>query len=193
MLPRYDKNARRKSFEQLPKGAYVVKILNAVEEHSKNGTGSHIKISFDIAEGEYAGFYAQQYKANTNENKDWPYDAVFFVNIPHDNCPEWMRLNYNTFFADLEDSNDGFVCTDAKAMKNKVIGGKFRIEQTTYNGNVYDHTRLYWTCVADDVRNGKAGKMPKDKLLDASGSAPEVNEGFMNIPDNLEDEGLPFN
>ena len=190
MLPRYDKNARRKSFEQLPKGAYVVKILNAVEEHSKNGTGSHIKISFDIAEGEYAGFYAQQYKANTNENKDWPYDAVFFVNIPHDNCPEWMRLNYNTFFADLEDSNDGFVCTDVKAMKNKVIGGKFRIEQTTYNGNVYDHTRLYWTCVADDVRNGKAGKMPKDKLID---DKQPVNEGFMQIPDSVEDEGLPFN
>ena len=190
MLPRYDKNARRKSFEQLPKGAYVVKILNAVEEHSKNGTGSHIKISFDIAEGEYAGFYAQQYKANTNENKDWPYDAVFFVNIPHDNCPEWMRLNYNTFFADLEDSNDGFVCTDAKTMKNKVIGGKFRIEQTIYNGNVYDHTRLYWTCVADDVRNGKAGKMPKDKLID---DKQPVNEGFMQIPDSVEDEGLPFN
>ena len=99
-------------------------------------------------------------------------------------------MNYNTFFADLEDSNDGFVCTDAKAMKNKVIGGKFRIEQTTYNGNVYDHTRLYWTCVADDVRNGKAGKMPKDKLIDDKQPMPE---GFMQIPDSVEDEGLPFN
>lgn len=189
-LPTYDRSKRRTSFQQLPKGAYVVKILNAVEEHSKNGIGSHIKISFDIAEGEYSGFYLQQYKANTNENKEWPYDAVFFVNIPDDNSPEWMRLNYNTFFADLEDSNDGFVCTDVKTMKNKVIGGKFRIEQTTYNGNVYDHTRLYWTCVADDVRNGKAGKMPKDKLIDGKQPMPE---GFMSIPDNVEDEGLPFN
>lgn len=191
MLPRYDKTARRKSFETLPKGAYVVKILNAEQEKSKNGIGSHIKVSFDIAEGEYANFYTQQYKANTNENKDWPYDAVFYVNIPDDRSPEWMRLNYNTFFADLEDSNDGFVCQDTKSMKGKLIGGKFRIEQTTFNGNVYDHTKLYWTCVADDVRNGRAGRLPKDKLVDSSQSVQ--NDGFMDIPDSLDDEGLPFN
>ena len=191
MLPRYDKTARRKSFEALPKGAYVVKILNAEQEKSKNGIGSHIKVSFDIAEGEYANFYTQQYKANTNENKDWPYDAVFYVNIPDDRSPEWMRLNYNTFFADLEDSNDGFVCQDTKSMKGKLIGGKFRIEQTTFNGNVYDHTKLYWTCVADDVRNGRAGRLPKDKLVDSSQSVQ--NDGFMDIPDSLDDEDLPFN
>ena len=191
MLPRYDKTARRKSFVALPKGAYVVKILNAEQEKSKNGIGSHIKVSFDIAEGEYANFYTQQYKANTNENKDWPYDAVFYVNIPDDRSPEWMRLNYNTFFADLEDSNDGFVCQDTKSMKGKLIGGKFRIEQTTFNGNVYDHTKLYWTCVADDVRNGRAGRLPKDKLVDSSQSVQ--NDGFMDIPDSLDDEGLPFN
>lgn len=191
MLPRYDKSARRKSFEALPKGAYVVKILNAEQEKSKNGIGSHIKVSFDIAEGEYANFYTQQCKANTNENKDWPYDAVFYVNIPDDRSPEWMRLNYNTFFADLEDSNDGFVCQDTKSMKGKLIGGKFRIEQTTFNGNVYDHTKLYWTCVADDVRNGRAGRLPKDKLVDSSQSVQ--NDGFMDIPDSLDDEGLSFN
>lgn len=193
MLPRYDKNARRKTYETLPKGAYVVKILEAKKERNKKNNGEHLKISFDIAEGEYANFYLQQYKANTNENKEWPYDAVFRLNVPDDHSESYVYTNWNTFFADLEDSNDGFVCTDEKKMKNKLIGGKFRIEQSEYQGNVYDHTRLCWTCVADDVRNGKAGKMPKDKLLDASGSAPEVNEGFMNIPDNLEDEGLPFN
>lgn len=190
MLPKYDKNARRKSFEMLPKGAYVVKIMNAVEEVNKNSTGSHLKVSFDIAEGEYKDFYLNQYRANQNENKDWPYDAVYYLNIPYDGCPEYVYLNYNTFFADLEDSNDGFVCTDPKQMKGKLIGGKFRFEQTKTNGNVYDHVRLSWTCVADDVRNGKAGKMPKDKLI--AESAP-INEGFMSIPDNVEDEGLPFN
>ena len=193
MLPRYDKNARRKSYEALPKGAYVVKILEAKKERNKKNTGEHLKISFDIAEGEYANFYLQQYKANPNENKEWPYDAVFRLSIPDDKSKEYVWLNWNTFFADLEDSNDGYVCADEKAMKGKLIGGKFRIEQDDYNGNVYDHTRMCWTCVADDVRNGKAGKMPNDKLIGSSGSAPEVNEGFMNIPDNLEDEGLPFN
>lgn len=193
MLPRYDKTARRKSYETLPKGAYVVKIMEAKKERNKKNNGEHLKISFDIAEGEYANFYLQQYRANTNENKDWPYDAVFRLNIPTDQSEEYVWLNWNTFFADLEDSNDGYVCADERTMKNKLIGGKFRIEQSEYKGTIYDHTRLCWTCVADDVRNGKAGKMPPDKLYDPSGSAPTINDGFMSIPDDVEDEGLPFN
>ena len=42
-------------FMLLPKGAYVIKFLDVKEENNKSGTGSHLKIAFDIAEGEYAG------------------------------------------------------------------------------------------------------------------------------------------
>ena len=53
-LPTYDKSKRKKSFQQLPKGAYVVKIKDAKQEQWPSGDGV-IRIAFDIAEGEYMG------------------------------------------------------------------------------------------------------------------------------------------
>ena len=53
-LPTYDKSKRRKSFQSLPKGAYVIKIMGAKEEPNKGGSGRHLRIAFDIAEGEYS-------------------------------------------------------------------------------------------------------------------------------------------
>ena len=186
-LPTYDKSKRKKSFTQLPKGAYVIQIKDVKEEPNKNGNGSHLTICFDIAEGEYKGYFQTMMENSTSEDKKWPYDARHYITVPADGCQTFIWDNWNTFFADLEDSNNGFVFGgDIKTLKGKLIGGKFYIEQTEYNGNIYDHTRLKWTCVADDVRNGKAGKMPKDKLIEP---APKADaNGFMDIPEGTEEE-----
>ena len=58
-VPKYNKEDRKTSFEQLPKGAYVCKILNVEEQTSKKGH-SMVVVSFDIAEGEYKDFYMTQ-------------------------------------------------------------------------------------------------------------------------------------
>lgn len=191
-LPTYDKSKRRKTFELLPKGAYVIKIKAAREDGNRNGSGSHLTIAFDIAEGDFAGFYDQQFHANTNEDKKWPNDATFYLTVPTDNAQSYVWDNWNTFFADLEDSNNGFVFGgDPASLRGKIIGGKFANEQSEYNGKVYDHTKLRWTCVAEDVRAGKAGRMPNDKLIASSTPKPAAIDGFMDIPDTA-DEELPF-
>ena len=198
MLPSYDKTKRRKSYEQLPKGAYVIKIVAASEEPNKNGTGTHLTILFDIAEGDYAGIYQRQYAGNTNVDKRWPNDGTYYLNVPNDASQQYAWDNWNTFFADLEDSNKGFVFGgDLKTLKGKVIGGKFAIEQREYNDSIYESTRLRWTCVADDVRSGNPGKMPNDKLVSsstASYNAPAAmpDGSFVEVPDGIDDE-LPFN
>ena len=196
-LPTYDKSKRRKSFQQLPKGAYVIKIMSAKQLENKNKNGSHIAFAFDIAEGEYKDFYNKQFQQNTSEDKKWPNDAVYRLGVPDNNSQSYVWNNWNTFFADLEDSNNGFVFAgDCRTLKGKLIGGKFAIEQDEYKGNVYDHTRLRWTCVADDIRSGNAGKMPSDKLITQNqprntAPAPTDENGFMSIPDGIEDE-VPF-
>ena len=195
-LPTYNKNARRKSFETLPKGAYIVKIKNAKEEKWPSGD-SVIRIAFDIAEGEYKDFYQKQFDGDTREDKKWPFDAVFNLNVPTDDSKDYVWTEWNTFFADLEDSNNGFVFDgDVKKLRGKLIGGKFHIEQREYKGNVYDHTKMKWSCVAEDVRTGNAGKMPKDKLVSGesgsgSAGAPANSDDFMTIPDGV-DEDVPF-
>ena len=194
-LPTYNKANRRVTFEQLPKAAYVVKILGAKKENGNYGP--QVSITFDIAEGKYAGFYQAQFDRNSNEDKKWPYDAVFYLNIPNDSSPEYVWRNWNTFFADLEDSNSGFVFDgDLKKLKGKLIGGKFHIKQTKgNNGTIYDHTRMKFSCVAEDVRQGKAGRLPNDKPIEGApaattGSASAI-DGFLSIPEGAEDE-LPF-
>lgn len=188
-LPTYDKNKRKQTFQQLPKGAYVVTIKNAKEVANKNSSGSHLEIAFDIAEGEYKGFYMKQFESNSNEDKKYPRDAYFYLNIPDDESKPYVWDNWNTFFADLEDSNNGFVFSgNLTTLKDKLIGGKFCIEQTEYNGNIYDHTRLRFTCVAEDVRQGKAGKLPNDKLVKSKPSVPASSDGWMDIPEGTDTE-----
>ena len=190
-LPTYNRNNRRKVFEALPKGAYVIKILSAKMTTSSWGE-EQIAIAYDIAEGEYKDFYKGQFDRNTSEDKKWPIDAIFYLTIPHDGCADYVVTNYDSFFADLEDSNNGFVFSgDEKALKGKLIGAKMHIRQTEYNGNVYNHTRMKWSCVADDVRNGKAGRLPNDKLVDSSGTSGNgsladsyASGGFSNSDDD---------
>lgn len=195
-LPTYDKSKRKKAYQVLPKGAYVVIIKDAKEEKNQKNSGSHLKIAFDIAEGEYAGFYMKQFENNTNEDKRWPNDAVYRLTVPQSNSADYIYQYWNNFFADLEDSNNGFVFGgDPATLKGKKIGGKFHNEQSEGNdGTVYDHIRMKWTCVADDVRKGKAGAMPKDKLISGESvrKAADTSEGFMDVPAGAEEEGLPF-
>ena len=193
-LPTYNRNNRRKTFVQLPKAAYVVKILGAKLAKNKDNNDMLV-IQFDIAEGQYKDFYRGQYDRNTSEDKKWPNDAIFRLTVPYPNCPDYIATNWDSFFADLEDSNNGFAFSDdEKKLKGKLIGAKMRIEQSEFNGNVYDYTRMCWTCVAEDVRTGNAGKLPNDKLVTkraASGSTMDAyaNSGFNN---NSDDEEIPF-
>lgn len=199
-LPKYDKSKRKSNnYIQLPKGAYVIVIKGAKMDKWPSGD-ERIAIAFDIAEGEYKGLYQSQFDADTRSGKQWPYDAVFNLNVPTDKSEPWVWDTYNSFFADLEDSNNGFVFSgDLKTLKGKVIGGKFHNRQTEKDGNIYDHIVMKWTCIADDVRNNRAGKLPNDKLIGAgtkasgtSSSSSSDSDGFMDIPDGTVDEELPF-
>lgn len=194
-LPTYDKKQRRQSFEQLPKGAYVLKILGAKEDTWNDGSQC-IRIAFDISEGDHKNYFDRLFKARkaNNEDTQWPIDGTFTLSVPNDNSEAFVWTNWNTFFADLEDSNDGFVFSgDLTKLKDKLIGGKFHIVQHEYKGNVYNNTRMKWTCVAEDVRQGKAGQMPKDKLISGAASSADATDpnGFMKIPDGAE-EDFPF-
>lgn len=179
-VPSYNKNDRKKHFERLPKGAYVCKILHLEEKESKKGN-QMIVINWDIAEGEYKDFYANQYKENTSEDKHWSYDAMVYLTIPYEGCQPFITEQWATFWANIEDSNNGYVFAgDEKKTEGKTFGAVMRNEQTEYNGNIYDHTRIAWTVVAQDVRDGKV-KEASDKLIDTGSinSGTASAEGFM--------------
>lgn len=179
-------------WEQLPKGAYVIKLLNVKEEANKNSSGTHLAIAFDIAEGEYQGFYKKAFENDTREDKKWNNDAVIYINCPEDNSQQWVIDNFNKFITAVEDSNEGYHWSwDEKTLKNKLVGAKFFIEQSEYEGKIYDHTKAKWFIAVKKIRDGKYGKLPNDKLITNS----KANDGpsdFMNIPDNITAEEIPF-
>ena len=187
-VPQYNKENRKKAsaYEPLPKGNYVCKIMN-VEEVTYKNDHTGLKISFDIAEGDYKDFYTKKYQDDDREDKKWSMDAVYYLSIPYDDCPGYVQDGWDTFWANVEDSNNGYVFNgDEKKVKGKTFGGFFRIEQTEYNGKIYDHTRLFRTCISQDVRDGKATWSPKDKLI-----APSSNEDFLSVPEDAPVD-LPF-
>ena len=123
-VPSYNKENRKtnNSYETLPKGNYVCKIMKAEEHTSKEGKIS-IKLSFDIAEGEYKDFYAKKYQEDTREDKKWSRDAEYYISIPTDESSDFIKTKYDTFFANLEDSNNGYVFQgNLDELKGKILG-----------------------------------------------------------------------
>ena len=199
-LPTYDKSQRRSSFQKLPKGAYVVRFIGAKEDKWASG-GAVLRLRFDIAEGEFKDYFGKLYEQRKAQNEDavWPYDGVFSLNIPATGSDEYVWRNWNTFFADLEDSNNGFVFDgDIQKIKGKIIGAKFRIRQSENKngGEPYENVEMRWTCVADDVRTGNIGRMPNDVLLsdkrnnkDKAGSGEhEESPDWMKVPEGDSEE-----
>lgn len=191
----YEKTAAYTNIPQLPKGAYILKIGGA--EVCENKNGQYIKISCDIAEGEYKGFFTNDYKAQTVEDKKW--HCNYLLNVPKDDGSEqdgWTKRRFKTVMMALEDSNPGYHFDwDEKKFKGKVIGGLFNIREYKANdGSIRQATNLKTLCAVDDIKKGTF-RMPKDDLMERPAAAPvslpEMDaDGFMKIPDTADD--LPF-
>ena len=88
----YDEAQAYTDTQQLPRGGYVCRILNAAVQD--NQYGQSIKVAFDIDEGDFKGHFRKMYDAKTNPDKKWP--GVFLLNVPADDGSErdnWTKTN----------------------------------------------------------------------------------------------------
>ena len=189
----YDKVQGYSEGAALPKGGYVLKILGV--ETCTNSQGQYLKIGCDIAEGEFEGYFAENYKAQQGEDKKWR--CNYLLSIPKDDGSErdgWTKRSFKTFVEALEDSNEGYHFDwDETKFKGKLIGGLFNErEYMKNNGEVGRATNLARVTTVEKIRNGSY-KLPDDKLLEGSAvrTGNVTADGFMNIPDTTADE-LPF-
>ena len=185
--------------ERLPIGGYVLKILDAKEV--VNERGSILVISFDISEGDQKDFFANNYRAQTGEDKKWK--GVYRLRVPKEDGTEqdnWTMRRFKTVMVAIEESNSGYHWNwDERSLKGKLIGGIFNNKEYDYNGRHGFFTNCYSLIAAEKIRSGKF-EIPADTLLKPATAAPAGTpmtqpgyEGFMNIPDGADDEGLPFN
>lgn len=179
--------------ERLPAGGYVL-IIKSAEEVRFDG-GRKLRISFDIAEGEYKDFYANNYRAQRDEDKKWKGSLDAFV--PKEDGSEkdgWTASAFKGTTEALEGSNPGYHWDwDEKKLKGKVVGGVFGNKEYEINGSRGFFTDCRFFVSADDIRAGKF-KLPKDKLLKSTSSQSQSavfrKEDFMDI--EVDEKDLPF-
>ena len=176
---------------QLPKGGYIAKILDCKEESSATGY-NWLAISFDITEGEFKGHFAEQYRANTNENKKWR--GTYNAFIP-DESSQYYEENLNKFktmIANIEESNPGYHWDwDETKLKGKTIGVLFgEKEFETESNGVIILTECRGIRSVDCIKNGKF-KMPALKKLSGTPSVGSAasSTSFAAVDD---DDDLPF-
>lgn len=188
----YEKTQAYGDYEVLPKDGYVVKILGA--EVCSNSKGQYVKISCDIAEGEYTGFYAKEYKTQQSEDKKW--HCNYLLNIPNDDGSKkdnWTKRRFKTFTEALEESNPGYHFDwDEQKFKGKIAGGLFNEREYKKNdGSIGRATNLASFCKVDKIRSGDY-KLPKDRVLNSNNPSRTSSDDFMRVPDGA-DEEMPFN
>lgn len=183
--------------ERLPAGGYILKILNV--KYQENNWGDVIILSFDIEEGEHKGFYAANYRAQTQEDKKWK--GAYRLKVPKDDGSEqdnWAMRRFKTVISNFEESNQGYHWDwDEQKLKGKLIGALFNNKEYEFDGRHGFFTNCHSLVTVEKIRSGKF-EIPSDTLLKEkgnngypAGSTPGI-DGFMNIPDGI-DEELPFN
>lgn len=192
----FDRNNVTKSFERLPKGAYILKILAVKYEEGKDGNSDKLRLQFDISEGEYKGWFKKQYEADTREDKK--YRGVFEIWCPRNDGSErdgWTKCTFNTCLAAIEDSNPGFRFDGVheETLVGKVVGGIYYRDDYMKDGQAHENYKFNrYLIPVDQVKNG-TWKAPKDKIIETPDSegATVGSDGFINIPTGNGDE-LPF-
>lgn len=180
----YDKIQESGSFKKLPVGGYVVKILNATDVPDKE----YLRLSFDVAEGPNKGFFAEEYKNNTREDKKWPNAGTFVRSYKEKALP--MMKGFTTA---VEKSNKNYTWNfDESTLKGKLVGLVIG-EEEFVNSSGKMRTRTYVNAVrsVDIIREGKF-EIPELKKLSAdkvAASTPAASQPFQNPFDN--DDSAP--
>ena len=180
---------------QLPVGAYISPILKAEEKvyNSSKGEWHKLEISFDISEGEHKDFYANDYKAQTGEDKKWK--GVMRMNIPTDDGSEadgWAKRSFKTNILAIEDSNSGYHWDWNEAqLKGKTVGIVFRSEEWEYNGKHGWRTAPFKMVPAADVKSGNI-KIPDPKPLNGKAASQASTAADLSDFVEVASADLPF-
>lgn len=182
--------------QQLPKGKYECIIKQVAVQESKNGNAQFV-ILFDILTGEHKDFYQKLFDAEKIQNpSSAKWKGVFKQNMDGKGL-SWFkgvitsieRTNNFTFQWDKEGNE--------KMLVGKRFGGVFRRRQfETEDGYRPIVTELFRI---RSVAGLAEAEVPEDEMLPdrpvqkpIPATASVAGDGFMNIPDGVEGEGIPF-
>lgn len=201
------KQVEATSFSELPKlqpGGYVLKILNVKVEPTD--WGSRLAIQFDIAEGEFKGFFDKLYKATPDEweNKKWK--GSMRLSIPHNTGDETKFKKSLGYFKSqiqaFENSNANLHIDcerdwDENVLKGKLVGALFNEKEWEKDGKTGWFTQCKRFVSANDIRSGNFTIPKREELKNKPSTASNDNfDPNANLSDFVEinagDDTVPF-
>lgn len=171
----------------------IKEVRETVSEYDSSKTV--VLISFDTAEEDQQPMYfTNLYLSDKRQDKKWRGTKSYFVES------EYFEKQLSKFVGALEASNPDVHFwkkdeLDVKACKNQRIGIVFRgKEYQKQDGSIGFTVEPFFFCDYDqafDQDVPEVKKVERPAQAQAPASAP-ADEGFMDIADGLDDEGLPF-
>ena len=112
-------------FKGLPIGAYECVIKDARINHNEITGKNTLKISVDIASGEYKDYFLKAYENDTRIDRKWNNNAVRYLAYEGDNV-----AYFKGFIKVIENSNVGYIWDwDETKLKGKKLVGVFQYEE----------------------------------------------------------------
>ena len=183
-----------KDFTPLPVDGYVCKIMGTRVQTCSNGL-EMLVVSIDILDGEFANYYADEYRNQQNEDKKWKGNLRLF--IPTDERSEQAertRRNFKTFTNALEDSNLNYHWDwDETRLKGLKLGVVFRNEQWVFDGKSGWKAQPFKCVSVEDIETNNF-TIPKEKPhKDALPvNYPSTTEIVQELPLDDDMGDLPF-
>lgn len=185
----------------LPAGLYklVIKQVSVIQDKSNR---EMMVLCFDIAEGsqqdgymnintDFKDFYKKQFELRRQSDPNAKWGGIYRQLTHGDSLPFFKGM-----ITSIERSNPGYHWNwDEKTLVGKFVGGIFRREEfETGDGQIKMATKCIQLRSLEGLREAK---VPADDLLTPSAKSSQITavsdaNGFVNIPDNAPDEGIPF-
>lgn len=174
-------------FQKPGAGAYICNITKVqdVPVDPSTGKGDYLKIWYDIAEGEFKGYYGDMRK----EHPGWDYVGSYMRSYKEKALGMFKR-----FCTSVSESNAGYEFGSARNMDESTLVGKkvglvFREEEYVSNaGEIKTRLQVFKEFPIDKLADQK---VPDKKVLDdAQKPAADVGD-FVNVPEGVA-EALPF-
>lgn len=192
----YDETQVSEGFERIKEGGHYAVIKQVSGKKTKDGKDMLV-ILFDFAENDnQKGYFMNQYKNDKRPDKKYPNDATHYMTI--DSTTDYGTKNLKSFCTMVEHSNEGFKVQWGNnfynQFKGKKIGAVYGQVLDFYNGKEKKKIGFRWFCSTSRVEDAKIPDVYETHAhkTNMKNSAIANSDGFMSIPDGIEEE-LPFN
>ena len=185
-------------FKGLPIGAYECVIKDARINHNEITGKNTLKISVDIASGEYKDFFKKSYENDTRIDKKWNNNAVRYLAYEGENVSY-----FKGFLTIVENSNVGYKWNwEESTLIDKKLVGVFQYEEyEKQDGTKGIKVRLSKFRsldklkdieVSDNIRKLDGSYVTYDDYMERKENlSAKVNDLFGEVPEVSSDQ-LPF-